>query len=141
MNLYILQIYIYVYIQHFHNLVLENNDINKHLIYIIYSLGSKQNSPLGFSTFSRRNPAIDSLNCFQMVFLHDPSFQPFSLAFEIKGKVLIHIYTYSEDIFRSSSYVRGDKFTNVVSTQVITQLLPQTPLYEKKIILIISHVN
>ena len=32
---------IYVYIQHFHNLVLENNDINKHLIYIICSLGSK----------------------------------------------------------------------------------------------------
>ena len=89
-----------------------------------------------------------------MVFLHDPSFQPFSLAFEIKGKVLIHIYiyihlkinkkliyTYSEDIFRSSSYVRSDKFTNVVSTQVITWFLPQTPLYEKKIILIISHVN
>ena len=36
MNLYIL--YIYVYIQHFHNLVLKNNDINKHLIYIISSL-------------------------------------------------------------------------------------------------------
>jgi len=51
------------------------------------------------------------------------------------------IYTYSEDIFRSSSYVRSDKFTNVVSTQVITWFLPQTPLYEKKIILIISHVN
>ena len=32
---------IYVYIQHFHNLVLENNDINKHLNYTIYSLGSK----------------------------------------------------------------------------------------------------
>ena len=29
---------IYVYIQHFHNLVLENNDINKHLIYIMSSL-------------------------------------------------------------------------------------------------------
>ena len=29
---------IYVYIQHFHNLVLKNNDINKHLIYIISSL-------------------------------------------------------------------------------------------------------
>ena len=62
-------------------------------------------------------------------------------------KIYIHlkinkklIYTYSEDIFRSS-YVRSDKFTNVVSTQVITWLLPQTPLYEKKIILIISHVN
>ena len=39
--IYIIDIYIYVYIQHFHNLVLENNDINKHLIYIIYSLRSK----------------------------------------------------------------------------------------------------
>ena len=39
--IYIIDIYIYVYIQHFHNLVLENNDINKHLIYTIYSLGSK----------------------------------------------------------------------------------------------------
>ena len=35
----------------------------------------------------------------------------------------------------------SEKFTNVVSTQVITWFLPQTPLYEKKIILIISHVN
>ena len=46
------------------------------------------------------------------------------------------IYTYSEDIFRSSSYVCSDKFTNIVSTQVIIWFLPQTPLYEKKIILV-----
>ena len=48
---------------------------------------------------------------------------------------------YSEDIFRSSSYVCSDKFTNVVSTQVINWLLLQTQLYEKKIILIISQLN
>ena len=37
-TIYIIDIYVYI---HFRNLVLENNDINKHLIYIIYSLGSK----------------------------------------------------------------------------------------------------
>ena len=141
-----------IYIQHFHNLVLKNNDINKHLIYTIYSLDQSRTRRWDLTLF------LEEILLFTLELLSDGFFAwPFVSTIQpciwnkrknINTYIYIHlkinkklIYTYSEDIFRSSSYVCSDKFTNVVSTQVITWFLPQIPLYEKKIILIISHVN